>query len=393
MRRRLFYLVLLFCVLLPLSGRAAEPGLTPPDMDQILKEQLQSVDTVDLEQYLSQLQQEYEGFLPDLSIQGVLAMLRGQDGGFSISRLFRAILTMGFRELLGQWALLVRLIVLSVLCVILQHLHDALEGRVANVAYMICHLVLIGFALQSFGMAMAVTRQALQTMVNFVHALYPVLLTILLSIGNVSSAALFHPILTMALSAVTTVVGGTVVPLIFFAGILVMVNNLAEQVQVSRLAYLLRDIGTGIMGVLFMMFVGLTIAQGTAGAVVDGVAFRAGKFAVKAFLPVVGSLIADSFETVAGCSLLMKNAIGLIGVLGVVLFCALPAIKIVAMIAVYRLAGAIIEPLGRTPLVNVLNNIAGMLMYFFGALSLVGVMLFVLITVVVSTGNSALMLR
>lgn len=362
-------------------------------MDQILKEQLQSVDTVDLEQYLSQLQQEYEGFLPDFSIQGVLAMLRGQDGGFSISRLFRAILTMGFRELLGQWALLVRLIVLSVLCVILQHLHDALEGRVANVAYMICHLVLIGFALQSFGMAMAVTRQALQTMVNFVHALYPVLLTILLSIGNVSSAALFHPILTMALSAVTTVVGGTVVPLIFFAGILVMVNNLAEQVQVSRLAYLLRDIGTGIMGVLFMMFVGLTIAQGTAGAVVDGVAFRAGKFAVKAFLPVVGSLIADSFETVAGCSLLMKNAIGLIGVLGVVLFCALPAIKIVAMIAVYRLAGAIIEPLGRTPLVNVLNNIAGMLMYFFGALSLVGVMLFVLITVVVSTGNSALMLR
>ncbi len=393
MRLKLLCLSLLLCILLPLHAQAAEPGPAPPDMDQILNEQLQSVDTGDIEQHLAQLQQEYDGFLPDLSIQGVLAMLRGQDGGFSVANLFRTILTLGFREIVGQWALLVRLIVLSILCVILQHLHDALDGKVADVAYMICYLVLIGFALQSFGMAMAVTKQALQTMVNFVHALYPVLLTILLSIGNVSSAALFHPVLTMALSAVTTIIGGTAVPLIFFAGVLIMVNDLAEHVQVSRLAYLLRDIGTGIMGVLFMMFVGLTIAQGTAGAVVDGVAFRAGKFAVKAFLPVVGSLVADSFETVAGCSLLMKNAIGFIGVVGVVLFCTLPALKIVAMIAVYRLAGAIIEPLGKTPLVGMLNNIAGMLTYFFGALALVGVMLFVLITVVVSTGNSALMLR
>lgn len=387
----IFLLVLLF--LPPSSADAAPAGQTGQEsVDQILEQQMGELDTGQLEPFLNQLEEEYAGYLPDLSLKGVIGALRAQNG-VSAGDILNVLLKMAFKEIAGQSALLIRLLVLSLLCVLLQHLHEAVDGKVASIAYLICYLVIMGFALQSFGLALSVTRSALTTMVNFVQALYPLLLTVLLAIGNVSSAALFSPMLMMVLTGITTLIVNLAVPLIFFGGALILADNLSENIKISRLAHLLRDVGAGLMGVLFMVFVGFNIAQATVGAVTDGVAFRAGKFAVKAFLPVVGSIVADGFETIAGCSALVNNSLSFIGCVGILLYCALPAIKLIGMLIIYRVASAVVQPIGGGRLSGALNDIAGIFMYFFGALALVGILLFMMITIIVSTGNSALMLR
>jgi stage III sporulation protein AE len=388
----LFFVLILLC--LPPAIASAAPSDAPAGqtVDQILEEQLNNLDTSQLEPYLQQLEEEYAGYLPDLSLRSLVNAIREQKG-LSAGDIINILLKMAFKELAGQSALLIRLVVLSLLCVLLQHLHEALDGKVASIAYLICYLVIMGFALQSFGLALSVTRSALTTMVNFVHALYPLLLTVLLAIGNVSSAALFSPMLMVMLTGITTLIVNLAVPLIFFAGVLILADNLSENIKVSRLAHLLRDVGAGLMGMLFMVFIGFNIAQSTLGAVADGVAFRAGKFAAKAFLPVVGGLISDGFETVAGCSALINNSLSFVGCVGVLLFCALPAIKLVGMLIIYRLSAAVVQPIGGGRLAAALNDIAGVFAYFFGTLAVVGVLLFMMITIVVSTGNSALMLR
>ncbi|NLY54778.1 MAG: stage III sporulation protein AE [Firmicutes bacterium] len=391
MARKLFVLTLLLCLLLPSVAEARTATESDP-VDQIIEQQLQAVDTSDLDSYLRQLEEEYAGLLPDLSLRSVLDSIRKQDG-FSFTQVFRALLTLLFRELSAQSVLLIRLLVLALLCVLLQHLHEALAGEVADIAYLICYLVIMGFALQSFGRALGLTRDALTNMLSFVHALFPLLLTVIMAAGNISSAALFNPVLMLVLTAISTLIVNLAVPLIFFAGVLLLANNLSQNLKISRFAYLLRDIGAGIMGVLFMAFVGFNIAQATVGAVADGVALRAGKFAVKTFLPVVGSMIADGYETIAGCTILLGNTLSFVGAVGVLLYCALPAIRIISLFAIYRLVAAVIQPLGGGLLSNALNEISGIFAYFFGALAVVGVMLFILITVIVGTGNSALMLR
>ncbi len=364
----------------------------PSTIDDILEQQLQALDTTHFDAYLRKLEEEYEGLLPDLSLKSVLSAIRDQEN-FSLAQVTKGLLTLLFRELAAQSSLLIRLLVLSMLCVLLQHLHEAMDGKVADIAYLICFLVVMGFALQSYGRALSLTRDALDSMLSFVHALFPLLLTVVMTAGNVSSAALFNPLLILVLNAISTLIVNVAVPLIFFAGVLILANNLSQNIKVSRLAFLLRDVGAGLMGVLFMIFVGFNIAQATVGAVADGVAVRAGKFAVKTFLPVVGGMLSDGFETIAGCTALIGNTLSFLGVIGIFLYCALPAMRIIALLAVYRLVGAIIQPLGGGLLSNALNEISGIFTYFFGALAVVGVMLFILITVVVGTGNSALMLR
>lgn len=351
--RKSLLLVLVIILLFPAVLEAASTK-EPSTVDEILEQQLHALDTKDFDAYLRQLEEEYEGLLPDLSLRGVLNSIRNQEG-FSLAQTARSLVTLLFRELAAQSSLLIRLLVLAMLCVLLQHLHEAVDGKVADIAYLICFLVVMGFALQSYGRALNLTRNALDSMLSFVHALFPLLLTVVMAAGNVSSAALFNPLLMLVLNAISTLIVNVAVPLIFFAGVLILANNLSQSIKVSRLALLLRDIGAGIMGVLFMLFVGFNIAQATVGSVADGAVFRAGKFAVKAFLPVVGGMLSDGFETIAGCTALIGNTLSFIGVVGILLYCALPAIRIIALLAVYRIVAAIIQPLGGGLLLSLIH--------------------------------------
>jgi len=107
----------------------------------------------------------------------------------------------------------------------------------------------------------------------------------------------------------------------------------------------------------------------------------------------VGGLFSDVFETVAGCSALLKNGVGLAGLVGIFLLCAMPAIKVLVVVLIYRLAAAVVQPLGANPVSEALGSLGAVLTVVGGALITVGVMLFILIAVLIGSGNAALGLR
>jgi stage III sporulation protein AE len=362
-----------------------------PSLDIILQEQLNELDLSPLEDIVAAIRAEYDGYLPSLDLSYFRTLREG--GGFRPGDVLAGLLRYAARELAAQTTLLAKLIVLAVLCTLVKRMQDSLGGSVGEIAYAICYLVLIGIALQSFSHALGSVSASVHTMVSFIYSLLPVLLTLLMSMGAAGSAALFHPMITVAVTVVSTIVANTVLPLLYFSGVLYLINSLSDKLPVSKLAGLLRDIAIVVMGFSFTVFVGLSIAQGTAAGVADGVAVRTAKFTAKTFIPVVGGLFSDVFETVAGCSALLKNGVGLVGLISILLLCALPAVKIMAVVLVYRLAAAIVQPMGATPVSEALSSLGSILTVVSGALITVGVMLFILITIVVGSGNAALSLR
>jgi len=389
--KKLFAVVILLLLLLPTHALAA-PNDLEDTLESILNEQLNELDLHSLEEVLSAIQREYDGYIPNLDVQGVIGSIRS-GGGLNPKEVLSNLLRYFLREVVGQTSLLAKLIVLAVLCALMKKMQDSLGGSVGNIAYAICFLVLMGIALQSFAYTVQTVSGSVQTMVNFIYSLLPVLLTLLISMGAAGSAALFHPLVTAAATTVSTIIANTVLPLLYFSGVLYLINSFSEKLQVSKLASLLRDIAVAVMGLAFTVFVGLSVVQGTAAGAADGIAFRTAKYAVKNFIPVVGSLFSDVFETVAGCSMLLKNGIGVLGLVTVFILCAMPALKVMVVVLIYRLASAIIQPMGSNPVVDALGSLAGLLTVVAAALVTVGVMLFILITVVIGTGNAALSLR
>ena len=230
-------------------------------------------------------------------------------------------------------------------------------------------------------------------MVSFVQALLPLLLTLLASIGGVSSAAIMHPFIMAALGLLCTLIKNFVFPLIYFSGILSIISHINKKIKISNFAAFLKDVGVASLGIFLTLFVGFLGIQGIAGVVVDSVTLKTAKFMTGTFVPVVGKMMADALEVIVGTSLLLKNAVGLIGVIILLVLCAFPVIKIISLVIIYRLAAALVQPIGESGVSDALQTMGNALTLVFAAVAGVGLMFFIAISVVVGMGNFNVMLR
>lgn len=104
-------------------------------------------------------------------------------------------------------------------------------------------------------------------------------------------------------------------------------------------------------------------------------------------------MFSDAADTVISTSLIAKNAIGIVGVIVLLFIAAFPALKILALALIYNITGAIMQPLGNSPITACLQVIGKTLLYVFAALLVVSFMFFLAITIIITAGNASVMMR
>jgi stage III sporulation protein AE len=91
--------------------------------------------------------------------------------------------------------------------------------------------------------------------------------------------------------------------------------------------------------------------------------------------------------------MLIKNGIGIAGLVVLLMICLFPLIKIFSIIIIYKVTSALIEPILDNQIVNCLNDMSNSLLIIFSAVVSVGVLFFVFITIIMGVGNMTVMLR
>jgi stage III sporulation protein AE len=360
--------------------------------EEMARAQTDRLDTDQIERYWNDLVREYGGYFPDGKAPGFRDLIGGE--GLGVGQIFGALLRMLFHEILYNGSLLVSIIILTIFSMILETMQSAFEHHtVSKIAYSISYIVLIVLAINSFYVAIGYARDAIGNMIDFMLAMIPLLLTLLASMGNVVSVSIIHPLIVFMIHTVGTLIHSVVFPLLFFSAVLHIVSSLSERYKVTQLANVLRNVSAALLGVFLTVFLGVISVQGATSAVTDGVTIRTAKYITGNFVPVVGRVFSDAADTVLGASLLVKNAVGLVGVVIIVLMCAFPAIKILTLALIYNLSAAVMQPLGESPIVTCLTTIGKSMIYIFAALASVGLMFFLAITIIITLSNVSVMIR
>ncbi|HPU35900.1 MAG TPA: stage III sporulation protein AE [Bacillota bacterium] len=385
-----FYFTVLLAVLLtvPLlvpSNQAAAAGSG---------EAFTAQDLLEIQEYIDRLDTEIKSAVPQVHFREMVNKLVKGELEWQPSQIFNQLVKQLFKEVVANFDLLGKLVVLAVICAVLQNLMTSFANSSAGqLTYSVTYLVLITLAIGSFTIAVNAGREVVDTMVTFMQALTPVLLTLLVAVGGLASAAIFSPVILATLSIFGTLIKDIVLPLLFFVAILGIVGNLSEQFKVSNLANLLKTVAMGLMGLFSTIFLGVLAIQGVAGAVGDSVTFRTAKFSVDAFVPVVGGMLSDALEAVISSSLLLKNAVGIAGMAVIGTVMVIPLLKIITLAFIYKLAGALIQPIGSGQMVDCLNTLGNNLLLIFATVATAGLLFFFTITIVVGVGNISVMLR
>jgi stage III sporulation protein AE len=381
----------------PRSARGAPaPAPTPalsPEVRAAAQQQLEGLDTSTMQRFVAALQQQL-GPGAGFSWDNLGRFLQGEGLLRHPGRLGQALLGVFAGELRANTRLLGELLVLVVFAAVLRQIQGAFEGEVVGrVADAAVFLALGAVCLAGFSLAVRLAEGAVGDLSSFVVALLPALVGLLAATGAPATAGLLSPALLAAVDATGVLVRSLVVPLLLLAALLDVVGAFAPPFRLSSLSGLMRQVGLGAMGLLLTVFLGVVAVQGAAGAVTDGVALRAAKYATRAFVPVVGGLLADTAELVLSSSFLLKSGIGLFGLLSVALLVAVPVMKMMALWAVYRLAAALAQPVGGDAIGQVLGGVAGTLGLLTLAVTAAGLMSFLSLAVFVAAGGAAFALR
>jgi stage III sporulation protein AE len=359
-------------------------------LQESIEDQLEALDLGHLLDFRDQLEKEYQEYLPGLTLQDML----GGRGQQPPTGLLLLILQNFLRELYLSLHLLRQLVVIGILAALLERLSRSFGTKaVVDLAFAVCFLVLVMLGLQSFQIASSVATEAITEMVGFMYAIIPMLSSLLVAVGGVTSAAVFHPLLWALVGTIASLVQKLLLPMILFSTALSLVAHFSSDLSFPKLGKLLRQGVITLLGIFFIVFSGFMVVRGAIAPVADGISLRTAKYLTKTLIPIAGTMFADTLEVVVGGSLLIKNAVGVFGLVMIMLMVATPILKVWAMLVVYKIVGALLEPMCDNRIVQVLGTMESSLTLVLIALATVALMLFLAITILVGIGNLAVFMR
>lgn len=302
------------------------------------------------------------------------------------------------RDLLGAvtasaWRM-ARLLAPAIFCGVAQRMRAAFSrAAVGDAVSGACFLLLAGCMAQDLGQQMRLAHEAVTRMADLMQSLFPLLLTLLAAVGATAGAAFFQPAVVAACGTMTALVRSVTLPLALASGVTTILNHLSDKMRLGRLAALCKSGATWTLGVAFTVFISVTSLQSLGVAAADGVSLRTAKYAMDNFVPVVGGMFADTMDTLVGASLLIKNALGLTGLLLLLFTAAASMIQTLAAVILYRACAALLEPVADRHISACIQDFSDVLMLLFVIQLSVGAMFLLLVAQMLVVGNLTVMLR
>lgn len=390
--RILLGLILVGCLFLGYSGEVhAEENLE----DELLRQQAETSDVQKLgDQMKKYSTRDVEEILGEFNPESIIQSASKGDFSMNAGGILENAVRYLLKEIYLNLHILLKILVLIVLCAVLKNLQTSfLSESVGEAAFYVCYIIIVSVLMVSFGTAMQLGIGIIDSMVGFMMASLPVMITLLVAGGNITSGGIFQPIMLMIVQVAATLIRNFFIPMIFLSTVLSVINNISDKIQLSRLAALIKQITGWALGIILTVFIGVVSIQGSLGAVIDGVTSKTAKFAIGAFIPVVGKYLADAADTVIGCTLLIKNAAGVAAMIAIIAICIVPLLKILALVGLYKAICALAEPISDKRITGCINDISGSMVSIFGVSSAVAFMFLITITAIVSAGNLSAMIR
>ena len=297
-------------------------------------------------------------------------------------------------EIFDSITVLGSILVIIVIHSILRAISEGLDNEgVAQIIYYVQYILIVTLIMTNFVQIIDIVKDSIQNLVNFMNLLIPILITLMITTGSIVSAGLLQPILLFLITFMGNFITGIIIPLILVSTSLGIVSNISSKIQISKLASFFKSGSIWILGIILTIFVGLVSIEGTLSSSVDGITAKTAKAAVTSFIPVVGKILGDAVDTVIGCSSILKNATGIVGIIILLGIAIIPIIKLVILMVIYYLGSAICQPIADEKIVKLLEQMGDTFKVLLGVMCSISVMFIIGTTLVIKISNSGMMYR
>ncbi len=329
------------------------------ELGNVIEEEIEKIDFDELDRYLDESKISVNVFEGMSVKEIVLSIINGEIGSDIVS-VFNYIID-GVKENFKNYlSALMVILVIVLLCVLFNKVKaDVGKQSVEEIIYFVCFAVVISIIVRlSVGIIEDATNSifSMQKQMNIV---FPILLTIMTSIGASGTVAAFTPLIAFLSNLLSNLFSYVLLPIFSLVFVLSILNNLSSKTKFTKLIEFFNSLFKWIVGVSFGVFFLFFSMQGITASTSDGLSLKAAKFAVKNYVPLLGGYVSEGFEIVKAGLLLVRNSVGLVGI--ILMFSSIfsPLIAIAVFSLCLKFLAGVLEPLGDTNSVSILSSVGG----------------------------------
>lgn len=285
-----------------------------------------------------------EGIVTTMPVSEMVKKQVEGDSKSVFSALLATISQVFFGELQKNKSLLLELVGIVLIGSIFVNLSNSFAGGfISENGFYITYMLMTSLLLTSFSMAYTITLAALDKVLVAVRLLVPAFLLVLQFVGHAATAGGTYNLVLIGIWLIQAVIIRLVLPLIEFYVIVSLVNNLQKEDSFSKLCELVQSLIKWILRTIIVVVVGLNVIKGLLEPQMD----RIGKSAVnRALTAIPGSVVSVLAGTYLACGMIIKNSIGIAGILILSGICLIPVIQLFLLMFTVRITTALIQPMG-----------------------------------------------
>ena len=162
---------------------------------------------------------------------------------------------------------------------------------------------------------------------------------------------------------VTYLIGKIILPAASLGFVIELADKLNDGIRLSYLSSFIKKTAYFLLGAACTVFGAVTAFEGLVFVSADSAAIKVLKYSAGTLIPIAGKFLSDSADTVAGFLALIKNAVGLAGVIGVLIIAAAPVVKLFLYYLALKVSAVILQPFAEKSIAAAVDGAASYLMF------------------------------
>lgn len=262
-----------------------------------------------------------------------------------------------FYEISIARPIFVKILLFAILFSLINRLLVSKKTYVSNMGFLLIYTTLMVLLMQSFFLVRDIAMEGMNGILTFLQALIPTYTMAMVFTGNIVSGGVTYEIAFFFVYLMEFLMKHILSPMIHVFILVLFLNHLFEEDKLSKLAEFMEKVLGIILKTSFGAVIGLGVVQSLLTPMKDRIANNVMLSGVSS-IPGIGGAIGSVGEIILSCGMLIKNSVGIIGLIFLFIIAVIPVVKIGCFWVMYHVLSIILQPVADIRLVECVSGVA-----------------------------------
>ena len=393
-RRRWVLIAVVACFLLfifaipSFAAGAEESNDGEQELTQNIEDVLEGLDLSELQKYLDENSDSYLFNFGDNAEEIIRYLINGNIGT-DYGSYITEILSVVFSDVVSLLPAFAEVVAIALLCAIFSGAEGSVLGKsTSRIVKLACYSLIIVIVSTALVEVVSECIGCVTALKQQMEIITPLLITLTVLTGGTGSAAIYQPSAVFLSNGAVEIISGFIFPAAIAAAVLNFMSKINPQISFTGISKLLKSIMKWTLGITATVFSVFLTIQSSATSLFDGVLFKATKYIIGNSVPIVGGFLSGGFDLLTAAGLLIKNSVGICGIVLLIMQVASPLILLIAFSVLLKIVGAIVQAAGENELFSLFSDLSSDTEYFIAGLLTVAFMYSLMVMLVINSANS-----